>query len=161
MPAPVVFVHDDPTFTEACATALRVEGYDVAAFTDPMLALDELDTASTVDLLITRVAYAPGKPNGLALARMARVKRPNIRIIFLAVPTAIEHIEGWGDFVQLPATPAEILTAMKEGFGTQGSQAKVMRPPSDATALSLHLLLLLAVLIVLAVGVVLLAYWVA
>jgi CheY-like chemotaxis protein len=75
MPARVVVVHDDPTFADPLA-ALLGAGQDVALFTDPMAALDALDTARTIEVLVTRVQFAPGQPNGIALARMARIKRP-------------------------------------------------------------------------------------
>jgi DNA-binding NtrC family response regulator len=114
VPAPVVFVYDDPEFTERVAATLTQAGYDVAAFTDPMLALDALDAAKTIEMLITGVIFGPGKPHGLALALMARARRPNIRILFMAVPAAAEHITGWGQFVPLPATPAEVLGAVRE-----------------------------------------------
>jgi hypothetical protein len=84
-----------------------------------MRALDALDAASTVDLLITRVKYAPGKPNGVALARITRAKRPNIRILFMAVPESVEHIAGWGEYISLPAATADAVTAAQKEMGRQ------------------------------------------
>jgi DNA-binding response OmpR family regulator len=36
MPARIVIVHDEPNFSEPLATALRLEGNDVATFVDPL-----------------------------------------------------------------------------------------------------------------------------
>ena len=74
MPARVVVVHDDPTFADPLAALLRA-GQDVALFTDPMAALNALDTARTIEVLVTRVRFAPGQPNGVALARMDQASR--------------------------------------------------------------------------------------
>ena len=79
MPARIVVVHDDPEFVDQLQSALRRAGRDVAAFADLMDALAALDAAQRIEVLITRMQFPPGKPNGLALARMARHKRPGIR----------------------------------------------------------------------------------
>jgi DNA-binding NtrC family response regulator len=81
MPARIVLAHDDPSFVADTVKALRAAGYEVAAFTDTMLALDALETARRVEVLITRVRFAAGMPNGVALSRMARVKRPGGRSV--------------------------------------------------------------------------------
>jgi DNA-binding NtrC family response regulator len=119
MPAQVVLVHDDPLFVEEGATALCAAGYEVAAFTDPMLALNALDAARTIELLITRITYPPGKPNGLALARMARTRRPQIRILLMAIPEAERHAKGWGEHLPLPATIAELVEATQRAFESE------------------------------------------
>jgi CheY-like chemotaxis protein len=48
MPASVVVVHDDTAFLDTAATALRSAGHDVAAFDDPLVALDALESATHV-----------------------------------------------------------------------------------------------------------------
>jgi hypothetical protein len=63
-------VHDTERFADRAAFALCGAGYEVAVFADPIKALNALDTATTVEILITRVNYPPGKPNGVALALM-------------------------------------------------------------------------------------------
>jgi hypothetical protein len=61
-------------------TALRSGGHEVRAFTDPMSALGALDEAKRVEVLITR-GFPPGQPNGVAIARTARLKRPGVKIL--------------------------------------------------------------------------------
>ncbi len=49
MPAKVaVVVHDDQELLDRLTEALENAGHDVAAFSDPMLALDVLEAARTV-----------------------------------------------------------------------------------------------------------------
>jgi hypothetical protein len=77
MPARVVVVLG-PDLSEETAAALDKAGYEAAALADPMTALDALESAERVELLITRLDFGHGKPNGTAPARMTRHKRPKI-----------------------------------------------------------------------------------
>src|SRR5262249_23074597 len=90
---------------------------EVAPFSDPMRALDALDGAQTVELLITRVQYPAGKPTGIVLARMARWRRPQIRILMMAVPEAEPYLgEDWGEHLPLPATTDRLVEAARKAF---------------------------------------------
>ena len=112
MPARVVVVHDEPKFSKQTVDALRLVGYEVAAFTDPMAALDALENAQRVEVLITRVRFPPRKPNGIALALMARHKRPGIKVLFTARPEFAEHAEGVGEFMPMPVSPQELVASV-------------------------------------------------
>jgi DNA-binding NtrC family response regulator len=112
VPARVVVVHDEPKFSKQTVDALRLVGYEVAAFTDPMAALDALENAQRVEVLITRVRFPPGKPNGIALALMARHKRPGIKVLFTARPEFAQHAEGVGEFMPMPASPQELVASV-------------------------------------------------
>jgi DNA-binding NtrC family response regulator len=102
----VVVVHDDPTFADPLAALLA--GQDVALFTDPMAALDALDTVRTIEVLVTRVQFAPGQPNGIALARVARIKRPGIRVLFVAHPKFAGDAADLGTFMAHPVSVADV-----------------------------------------------------
>jgi DNA-binding NtrC family response regulator len=57
MPARIVLVHDDPKFRECAVTALQDAGHEVRAFSGSMEAIDALDGAARIELLITRVTF--------------------------------------------------------------------------------------------------------
>ncbi len=80
MPAAVLVVHDEPDTRELAVTALRAAFLDVIGFDDPMAALNAIEDDTRVRVLVTRVAFGPGKLNGVALARMVRVKRPGTKL---------------------------------------------------------------------------------
>src|SRR5580658_7779028 len=86
MPARIVVVNDDKEFTDLLAVALRSAGHDVATYPDPLAAWGALEAAERTEVLVTCMEFAPGKSNGLALTRMARSKRPQIKVIFAALP---------------------------------------------------------------------------
>ena len=112
MPARIVIVHDEPDFADSLTTALRSAGHDVATFMDPQVGWNALDKAHRVELLITRVAFPPGKPNGVSLARMARYKRPGIRILFAALPEFEKYTDRLGEFMPMPVSVPDAMRAV-------------------------------------------------
>ncbi len=86
MPARIVVAHDDPEFLESTVQALRDAGHDVASFADCISTINAFEGAQRSELLITRMIFGPGQQNGVSLARMARMKRPKIKVLFVALP---------------------------------------------------------------------------
>ena len=78
----ILLVDDDAAFGAAAASALRAEGLEVVAAPDYRLALDELESTRPIDLLITDIVM-PERVNGVALSRMARMRRPELKVIYL------------------------------------------------------------------------------
>jgi hypothetical protein len=62
--------------------------------------------------LVTRMEFAPGKSNGLALARMARSKRPQIKVLFTALPEYADHADDLGDFLPMPLSVEDAIEAI-------------------------------------------------
>ena len=89
--------------------ALRGAGYDAIAIMDSMSGIDALEHAKHIELLITRVRFPSGTPNGAALARMARLKRPGIKVLFAAFPEVQVYTEGLGEFLPRPLSIDELL----------------------------------------------------
>ena len=110
MPARVVIVHNELGLLEQLTTSLRQSGYEVAAFSDPMEALDALDKAQTVELLITRGSRVPEQSTALK-ARMARFRRRNIQILFTALPEFEQEVKGLGEFMPMPVAVPDVADA--------------------------------------------------
>src|ERR1700742_103234 len=81
--ATILVVDDDEAFREATASVLRSAGYDVTVAAGYRSALEILESDKAVDLLIVDIVMPDGV-NGLALARMARLRRPQIGILYLS-----------------------------------------------------------------------------
>ena len=75
-------VDDDPAFGEATARVLRAAGFEVFLAADHRLALEDLESTRPIDLLITDIVM-PDRVNGVALSRMARMRRPELKVIYL------------------------------------------------------------------------------
>jgi DNA-binding NtrC family response regulator len=111
MPALIVVVLREPTLADQTADALSKVGYDAIAMSDAMVALRALETASSVELLITSADFPDGQPNGLALARMTRLKRPKLKVIFANGPETKPHLEKNGLFIPTPTTAETLAEA--------------------------------------------------
>lgn len=111
MPAAVVIVLDDPYFAGKVVRSLMEAGHDAIAFPDPMVALNSLEDAHHIDVLVTSVDHAPGKPNGVSLALMARTRRPGIRAIFVGPSSAAHWVGGLGALMA-PVDVGEMVAAI-------------------------------------------------
>lgn len=105
--APVIVVHDDTNTRDLAVSALREAGLQAVGFDDPMKALLAIETDTRVRVLISPVAFAPGKLNGAALARMLKfkLKRRNVKTVFVAPEEHREYVDGEGEFLPAPLDP--------------------------------------------------------
>lgn len=79
----ILLVDDDEVFREATAAVLRAAGYEVRPAPDFRLALEILESDEAIDLFLADIVM-PDRVNGLALARMARLRRPDIKIMYVS-----------------------------------------------------------------------------
>jgi CheY-like chemotaxis protein len=113
-PAPrILLVDDDPHFGAAAASVLRIAGFDVCFAPDYRLALEELESTRPIDLLITDIVM-PERVNGVALSRMAQMRRQGLRVIYLTaydIP-GVED-EALGPVLLKPIDDDRLLTEVK------------------------------------------------
>ena len=81
-PGRILFVDDDPVFAEASAQILRGAGYQVQLAPDYRLALQLLESDAPLDLMVCDIVM-PERVNGLALGRMARLRRRELKIVYI------------------------------------------------------------------------------
>ena len=112
----VALVHDVPEFADAAATALRSSGCDVVLYTDSMTALNGIEaaqTAQTINVLVTRVSFPEGKPNGVSLALVLRNKYPDLKVVFVAQAEQETYTEGIGELVPHPVNLQHLIEAVE------------------------------------------------
>jgi len=119
MPAAVVVVHDDQDVRDRAVAALRAASFEVAGFEDPMAVLAAMEASSHVRVLVTRVVFGPGKPHGVALALMVRVKRPGTKVVFVAREENAPHTEGLGVFLPMPLNPDILVATVSRLLSTE------------------------------------------
>ena len=105
----ILLVDDDEVFREAIAAVLQSAGYDVRLAPDFRLALQVLESSDPIDLFLVDIVM-PDRVNGLALARMARLRRPNIKVVYIsgyAIP-GIEE-EALGPIIRKPVDDERLL----------------------------------------------------
>ena len=99
MPAEIIVVHELGKLVADLTTRVTAAGYKVATFSDP---IEAINRAQTVKLLVTALEFPAGKPNGSALARMARIRQNTLKFLFLAPPELTKHADDIGECIELP-----------------------------------------------------------
>ena len=105
----ILVVDDDPAYREALGQILQREGYAVSLTADFRGALEILESEQPVDLMLVDVVM-PDRVNGIALARMARLRRRDIKIIYVTgynIP-GIDR-EALGPILRKPVEDAALL----------------------------------------------------
>ena len=86
----MLFVEDDATYRYALAKRLTDQGFEVTAVADFRDALTIVESDAPVDVLLCDIRMPQDTPHGFAIARMALVRRPQLRVLFITafdVPT--------------------------------------------------------------------------
>jgi DNA-binding response OmpR family regulator len=78
----ILVVDDDEMMLDFLAEALRLDGHTVGTAPSGNPALDILETDLPLDLMVTDVVL-PGL-TGFSLARMARLRRPGMKILYIS-----------------------------------------------------------------------------
>jgi len=92
---------------------LKAAGYEVTAYPDPLAALDDVYSARPIELVLTRVRFPSCKGNGVTIALSARHRRPDIKILFVALPAFAEYVTGLGEFIAAPAEIKDIVGTVR------------------------------------------------
>lgn len=114
MPARIVVVLRDSVLAGKTAEGLTGLGYNAIALTNSMTALDALEAARDIELLITSTYFPGRQPSGLALARMTRQRRSSLKVIFANGEDTRPHVEKDGFFIPTPTTPEAIIIVADE-----------------------------------------------
>ncbi len=78
----ILVVDDDPLYREALGQVLQRQGYAVSLTADFRGALEILETDQPVDLMLVDIVM-PDRVNGVALSRMARLRRKDLKVIYI------------------------------------------------------------------------------
>lgn len=81
--AQILVVEDDATLGQALCKVLTQAGYSVVFASDFRSALDALEGDQPLDLLLVDIVM-PNSVNGLALARMARLRRRDLKVVYIS-----------------------------------------------------------------------------
>jgi DNA-binding NtrC family response regulator len=114
----LLLVDDDLVFGEAAASALRTAGFEVFLAPDYRLALEDLESTRSIDLLITDIVM-PNRVNGIALSRMARMRRPRLKIIYMtAYDISGVEDQALGLILRKPIDVNRLITEVKRALAT-------------------------------------------
>jgi CheY-like chemotaxis protein len=109
----ILVVDDDEAFREATAGVLRSAEYEVLLAPDHRVALEILEGDKPIALLLVDIVM-PDRVNGLALARMARLRRPDIAVIYMSgydIPGLDDEVLG--PVIRKPADDERLLETIR------------------------------------------------
>ncbi len=78
----ILLVEDDDACREALGRVLQRKGYAVSMAPDFREALEILESEQQIDLLLTDIVM-PDRVNGVALSRMARLRRQELKVVYM------------------------------------------------------------------------------
>lgn len=113
MPARIVVVLNDPELADATVSALAADGHNALAVHDSRAALDLLEQAEDIELLVASTYFGEGKPTGSALALMTKLRRPDLKVIFTAHPQLVPLLEDIGRVIVEPISPSRVVDAVR------------------------------------------------
>jgi CheY-like chemotaxis protein len=109
----ILVVDDDPGAAAGIAEILRARGFEVVVAPDYRLALEELESARRVDLMVADIVM-PQRVNGIALSRMARMRRPGLKVVYITaydIP-GVER-EALGPVLRKPVPDQDLLAQVE------------------------------------------------
>lgn len=116
----ILVVDDNQPCAEAIGLVLRNAGYHVSVAQHFTEALSILDHSPPPDLLLADIVV-PNSVNGAALARMARIRNPDIRVIYVTgydIP-GIDR-ETFGPLMRKPLANDQLLATVATELSTKG-----------------------------------------
>jgi DNA-binding NtrC family response regulator len=90
--ASILVLDDEAGFRGFIARALRGAGYSVTDTGDAAEALRLIDSLPELDVLITDIKLSARQPHGIAIGKLAKLKRAGAKVIYMS-----------GDPAQIPA----------------------------------------------------------
>lgn len=108
----ILLVDDDDGFRYAADKALREAGYEVKVAGDYQKALDILAGPDHLDLMLTDIVMPKGI-NGFALGRMARMRRLDLKLLYVTsydVPMS----EASAKILRKPIAESELVKEVKQ-----------------------------------------------
>lgn len=110
----ILVVEDDATFGEALRQMLCREGYGVTLTTGFQGALEIIEADQPLDLLLVDIVMPDGV-NGIALSRMARLRRRDLKVLYMTgyhIP-GVER-EALGPILQKPVDDQMLIAEISE-----------------------------------------------
>jgi CheY-like chemotaxis protein len=116
--ASVLVVDDDEPNRYATSRALEAAGFRVTPAKGYEDALAIIKSAAPIDVFLTDVVM-PAGVHGFALARMARMLRPNLKILYMTgydVPT----VEAVGKILRKPVSDDDLVREVRAALTPDG-----------------------------------------
>ncbi len=113
--ANVFLVENDLPYLYVAKRVLERLGHSVTCCESSFDAWDAITAGAQFDLLLSRLRFPPGQPNGIALARHARMRNSRLPVVFMTSEEGLlDRVEADLGPVLLKSIPPEELGAAVE-----------------------------------------------
>lgn len=125
----LLIVDDDEAFLYATGKDLGERGFEVILAGNYFDALDELDQPERkIDILLTDIVLNRG--NGFALARIARMHRPNLKTVYITSYDDIPMVEAVGPILRKGIAADDIAEVLRDELESAAKSAGESDRPS-------------------------------
>ena len=122
----VLILEDDETLRRSVVRALLGRRLRVTAPDDYKAAIEAIEQATSVDLMIANVGLWPGAPHGIALGNMAQRRHDGLKVIYMSGTHDVLWAGTYGDpaaVLQKPFTVETLLDAVRAVLDVPGDEA--------------------------------------
>ena len=113
----ILVVEDDDATRYAIARTLDAAGYEVAQAHDFQDALPILEGEGQVDLLLVDLVLP--SVNGFALARMGRMRRHDLKVVYVTGHDDLPVNEAIGPILRKPVAPDTLVTTVRRELSAE------------------------------------------
>ncbi len=118
----VLLVEDEPGIRALARAVLEGQGFSVSEAADGAEALDLLDAGEVFDLVLTDMTM-PGA-GGNEVAARARVRLPDVGIVFMSAYTEVEPSVPGSIFLTKPFSPKSLVQAVEDVLSTRSAAVR-------------------------------------
>ena len=129
--AVVLLLENDPGAFDATAAVLRAADCTVLHAPTAVDALDVLRGPKRVDVFLVTIDIA-GQPSGFTVARMARLRRPELPVLYLrngALADSRAAAPALGPILQKPVAPASLVAAVNAAIAAGSKPGRARAGP--------------------------------
>ncbi len=108
----ILVLDDDDTCREIARSILRNAGFHVLCARDFHEAISIIERDDQIDIALVDVKMPVGTPHGISFARMAQLRRPRMKIIFMSgnlEPEEYKMFDAGETFLHKPFMPRHLL----------------------------------------------------
>lgn len=113
----ILILEDDDMCRESAGSIVRAAGFDVICARHFDEAMNPIESGARIDVALVDVQMPSGTPHGLSFARMAQLRRPLLKVIFMSAHT------GSKDFILLDETDVFLLKPLSPHHLIEAIQA--------------------------------------
>lgn len=110
----ILLVEDDAAFRYAAEKALVHAGFEVVTANDYSHALKMMESDELIDLLLTDIVMPKGI-NGFALARMGRMRRKNLQVLYMTAYD-MPNEQADGKILRKPLSENDLVQEVKQAM---------------------------------------------